>query len=178
LSDTSRPPHSPPSPASLDPAQMADALRADAERDDSPSKQAAAHLLTFTALPGRADFARHVELTAGHSAADGRAPRVCAWVRDWDALLADRSVYLTGGAERLLNIAASYAVGRPVDLAACGNGLGTAHARRLLEAVAVGAGMSGFYEIHDGPELARMRDFQAGLTGFDARGGADPRGGG
>ncbi|MCL2581001.1 MAG: hypothetical protein FWE35_00925 [Streptosporangiales bacterium] len=130
---------------------------------------AAVHLLTYTELPGRRDFARHVDIETGY-AADGSEPLVAA-VRDWDKLLNSGTVYLTGGDQRLVEIAASYASGRPVDLRQAGNGLGTAHARRLVEAVAIGAGMEEYLTIGDSPALAEMRARNDALLG--AAGTAD-----
>src|SRR6202035_1888920 len=74
------------------------------------SMYAAMHLLTYTELPGRRDFARHVEITTGY-AADESEP-LSAVVRHWDQLLTSGTVYLTGGDARMIEIAAS----RPVDL--------------------------------------------------------------
>ncbi len=75
------------------------------------SMYAAIHLLTYTELPGRRDFARHVEITTGY-AADESEPLI-AVVRDWEQLLTSGTVYLTGGDARMIEIAASYAAGRP-----------------------------------------------------------------
>jgi hypothetical protein len=121
----------------------------------SHSMYAAMHLLTYTELPGRRDFAKHVDIETGY-AADETEPLI-AVVRDWDKLLTSNTVYFTGGDLRLAEIAASYAEGRPVDLRESGNGLGTAHARRLVEAVAIGAGMGEFLTITDSPALLEMR---------------------
>lgn len=119
------------------------------------SMYAAMHLLTYTELPGRRDFAKHIEITTGY-AADESEPLI-AVVRDWDKLLTSGTVYLTGGDARMVQIAASYAAGRPVDLREHGNGLGTAHARRLVEAVAIGAGMGEYLTIADSPALLETR---------------------
>ena len=121
----------------------------------SHSMHAAIHLLTYTELPGRRDFARHVDIETGY-AADETEPLI-AVVRDWDKLLTSNTVRFTGGDLRMAEIAASYAAGRPVDLREHGNGLGTAHARRLVEAVAIGAGMGEFLTIADSPALLEMR---------------------
>jgi len=116
---------------------------------------AAMHLLTYTELPGRKDFAKHVDIETGY-AADETEPLI-AVVRDWDKLLNSGTVYLTGGDARMVEIAASYATGRPVDLRENGSGFGTAHARRLVEAVAIGAGMGDLLTIADSPALLEMR---------------------
>ena len=125
---------------------------------------AAIHLLTFTELPGRTDFAKHIQITTGY-AADESEPLI-AVVRDWDKLLNSGTVYLSGGDARLIEIAASYATGRPVDLRQHGHGLGTAHARRLVEAVTIGAGMDEFLTIADSPALAEMRANNEALFGI------------
>jgi hypothetical protein len=119
------------------------------------SMYAAMHLLTYTELPGRRDFAKHVDIETGY-AADETEPLI-AVVRDWDKLLTGNTVRFTGGDLRMTEVAASYAAGRPVDLREHASGLGTAHARRLVEAVAIGAGMGEYLTISDSPALAAMR---------------------
>jgi hypothetical protein len=52
-----------------------------------------------------------------------------------------------------------------VDLREHGHGLGTAHARRLVEAVAIGAGMDEYLSIADPPALGVMRARRADLAG-------------
>jgi hypothetical protein len=126
------------------------------------SMYAAMHLLTYTELPGRRDFARHIDIETGY-AADETEPLI-AVVRDWDKLLNSGTVYLTGGDARMTEIAASYATGRPVSLRENGHGLGTAHARRLVEAVAIGAGMGEYLTITDSPALLEMRARNDALT--------------
>lgn len=128
------------------------------------SMYAAIHLLTFTELPGHRDFARHVEITTGY-AADESEPLI-AVVRDWEQLLTSGTVYLTGGDAQMIEIAASYAAGRPVDLREHSDGLGTAHARRLVEAVAIGAGMGEYLTIADSPALLEMRARNDALSGI------------
>jgi hypothetical protein len=125
---------------------------------------AAMHLLTYTELPGRKDFAKHVDIETGY-AADETEPLI-AVVRDWDKLLNSGTVYLTGGDARMVEIAASYATGRPVDLRENGSGFGTAHARRLVEAVAIGAGMGDLLTIADSPALLDMRAKNDALFGI------------
>jgi hypothetical protein len=62
----------------------------------------------------------------------------CAWVRDWDKLINDRELYLSGTENRFLKIAASFAAGRPVSLfTEVTNSLGHAHAQRVAEAVLI-----------------------------------------
>lgn len=135
---------------------------------DSYSMYAAMHLLTYTSLPGRKDFARHVDIETGY-AADGPEPLI-AVVGDWGRLLNDGTVRFTGGDVRVVGLAASYATGHPVDLRECGNGLGTAHARRLVEAVAIGAGMGEYLTITDSTALQEMRARNDAILG-DTRAG-------
>jgi hypothetical protein len=132
--------------ASYDRGEMIALLTVAAHADGAYSMVAAVHLLTYTALPGRADFARHVDLQVVAGAAD--ADVLGARVRNWGALLGDDSgVDLTGSDRKMLEVAASYAAGRPVDLSEHGQGLGIAHAQRLVEAVAVGAGVGEYLNI-------------------------------
>src|SRR6266702_5649842 len=130
----------------------------------SCSMYAAMHLLTYTELPGRKDFAKHVDIETGY-AADETEPLI-AVVRDWDKLLTGNTVRFTGGDLRMTEVAASYAAGRPVDLREHGNGLGTAHARRLVEAVAIGTGMAEYLTIADSPALSEMRARNDALFGI------------
>lgn len=144
-------------------AEMTHLLNEWARVIGSDGMAAAMHLLTYTKLPGRRAFAAHVDITTGY-AADGSEPLI-AVVRDWNALLTDNTVRFTGGEARLTEIAASYADGRPVNLREHANGLGTAHARRLVEAVAIGAGMGDYLTIADSPALVEMRARNDALLG-------------
>jgi hypothetical protein len=131
---------------------------------DTHSMMAAMHLLTYTGLPGRADFAKHVDVQAVTSAPGVTV--LAAWVRDWDALLGDDSgVDLTGNDRRMLEIAASYAAGRPVVLREQAHGLGAAHAQRLVEAVAIGAGVEEYLRIAETIARWVIYDHEAALAG-------------
>jgi hypothetical protein len=152
-------------PSTYDQDEITDLLNAAARIDGRHSMKAAVHLLTYTELPGRSDFARHVDIRVGHTS-DG-ASLTGAWVRDWDALLADTEVYLTGAEDRMLQVAASYAVGRPVDLQSHANGLGTAHAKRLIEAVVIGAGVAECFTLNGTARLADLQAQQASFFGPD-----------
>jgi hypothetical protein len=143
--------------------EMRELLGTGARLEDRPSAAAAVHLLTFTDLPGRRDFARHVRIENVTGAGGGTV--LAAWVRNWDRLLGDGSVYLSGGLRRLLEVAASYATGRPVDLRDTSSGLGTAHAGRLIEAVVTGTGMAQYYTITGTAKLAGLRRWHGGLPG-------------
>jgi hypothetical protein len=46
----------------------------------------------------------------------------------------------------------------PVELRRCAAGLGGAHAKRVLEAVAMCLGVERVYTIADTPEVARLRE--------------------
>ena len=94
--------------------EMIALLSTAARIDRSPPAAAATHLLTYTDLPGRQSFASHVDV---HAVREGGGSMVTgAWIRDWDALLGDRGVSLNSTTYRLIELAASYATGRPVDL--------------------------------------------------------------
>ncbi|WP_329021108.1 hypothetical protein [Streptomyces sp. NBC_01601] len=149
-----------PSPASLSEEEMTAALNAAAKLSGSELRRAATHLLNATGLPGRADFARHTALM-WEEAPDGG--RVLVAEVDWTALREDDSVYLHGGADKMLHLALSYAKGRPVHLDAYLNGFGTATAKTVLEAHMIGMGMEGFYILEDGSKLEELKAFHADL---------------
>lgn len=150
-----------PSPTSLSHEEMADALTAGARLSDSQLKRAATHLLTFSGLPGRGDFARHVTLAWADVPGTGRA--LTAEV-DLTAVRGDETLYLTGGDERLLDLALSYSRGRPVPLDAYLNTFGHQTAQRVLEAHIIGMGMEGFLTVSaGGPELDRLNALHAEL---------------
>ncbi|MGF0320636.1 hypothetical protein [Nocardia fluminea] len=143
--------------------EVAMLLENGARASDSPFQQAAIHLLTYTDLPGRADLAPYLDIEDVEL--DGQSVPA-AWIRDWHRLgRLENLLYLHGGAERLVRLAASMAHGEPVDLSATLSGLGHAHARRVLEAVAICAGVDEFYAITETPALQRNNDFLAGLLG-------------
>jgi hypothetical protein len=120
-----------------DPAELRQLLHAWGESDGAPTSRAAMHLLLFTEVPDSRRFARHVEID--HVRTVGGLVR-CAWVRDWDKLIGDRELYLSGTEDRFLKIAASFADSRPVSLfTEVANSLGRAHAQRVAEAVLIAA---------------------------------------
>ncbi|MFJ5645780.1 hypothetical protein [Streptomyces sp. NPDC093223] len=150
-----------PSAASLSEQEMTDALTAAATLSKSELTRAATHLITFTGLPGRADFARHVTLAWAQDAENG--PVLTAEV-DLAALREDNTVQLTGSDEKLLTLALSYANGRPVRLDAYLNSFGHQTAQRVLEAHVVGMGMEGFLTVAaGGPELDKLKALHAEL---------------
>ncbi|GGK69213.1 hypothetical protein [Nocardia camponoti] len=143
--------------------EVAALLEAGARASDSPFQQAAIHLLTYTDLPGRADLQPYLDIED----VDLNGQSVpAAWIRDWHGIGKLKGLgHLHGGAERLVRLAASMAHGEPVDLSATLSGLGHAHARRVLEAVAICSGADEFYEITETPALQRNNSFLAALLG-------------
>lgn len=108
--------------------------------------QAAVHLLTFTELVGCRDFQDAVEVSSVRllepDGTRSATPATAAFVVDWRGLCdLSSAARMGGGANRLLELAVSWAVGRPVDLRDCAsNVLGSAHSRRLIEAVRIAMG--------------------------------------
>lgn len=149
-----------PSPASLSEEEMTEALEAAAQLSRSELRRAATHLLTFTGLPGRADFARHTALVWEEDPDGGR---VLTAEVDWAALRDDESMILSGSTDKLLHLAVSYAKGRPVHLDAYLNVFGTATAKRVLEAHVIGMGLEGFYTLESGPKLDELKALHADL---------------
>jgi hypothetical protein len=150
-----------PSPVSLSHEEMADALTAAARLSGSELERAATHLLTFSGLPGRGDFARHTTLAWAEVPGTGRA--LTAEV-DLTAVRDDETLELTGSDERLLNLALSYTRGRPVRLDAYLNTFGHTTAQRVLEAHIIGMGMEGFLTVSaGGPELDKLNALHAEL---------------
>jgi len=87
------------------PAELRELLLAWGEPDGAPLARAAMHLLVFVSLtsttPG---LARHVRVD------HVRTPKGlvrCAWIEDWDELLADQELILAGAERRMIRLAAS-----------------------------------------------------------------------
>ncbi|MGY4102004.1 hypothetical protein ACW2Q0_21010 [Nocardia sp. R16R-3T] len=160
-------------------AHTADELRTMLETGaaaaDSRYQRAAIHLLNFTELPGRAALDAYIETDT--VTVDGRDVRA-AWIRDWDAMgRLENLGYLSGGEERFVRLAASMAHGSPVDLCAALSSLGHAHARRVLEAVAICLGADEHYEITPTPALLESQRFEEQLlAGELSRRGLGPDG--
>jgi hypothetical protein len=112
---------------------------------------AAIHLFTFTELPGRASFAEFVDVEDINAGDD---PVPAAFVRDWNVLRT--GPHLGSAGRRLLALAASLAVGEQVGLAENLSGLGNAHARRVIEAIAIATGHGEMYAITATPALAEQ----------------------
>jgi hypothetical protein len=124
-------------------------------------QRAAIHLLGFTEILGQAPLAAYIEY--GTVDLDGRETPA-AWICNWPALgRLDNLGYLSGGAERLVRLAAGIAHGMPLDLRAALSSLGHEHARRVLEAVAICHGADEFYTITPTPALAENQRFKQQL---------------
>jgi len=142
--------------------QIPELLLAGARSDGWLPSQAAIHLLVFTELPGASAFGPHVIVEDRYSLG---AMHRGAWVRDWNALLADENLYLTGTEHRFLQIAASFASGTTISLSKeVSSELGWAHARRLAEAVLIATGTAELLSISDTPKLTEMKVFHESLS--------------
>ncbi|BAD60538.1 hypothetical protein [Nocardia farcinica] len=150
-------------------------LETGAAAADSRYQRAAIHLLNFTELPGRTALNAYIETDT--VTIDGRDVRA-AWIRDWDGMgRLENLGYLSGGEERLVRRAASMAHGSPVDLCATLSSLGHAHARRVLEAVAICLGADEYYDITPTPALLENQRFEEQLlAGELSRRGLGPDG--
>jgi hypothetical protein len=143
-----------PVPTTHSPDELTQMLVAGAQATGRTNVQAAIHLLTFTSLPHRHAFPELLDVED----VDGRdGPALAAFVKDWKSLpdspAADR---LGGGDQRLLALAVSLAAGEPVDLSANLSVGGYAHARRVIEAMAIATGYSEHYEIRPTAKLDQM----------------------
>ncbi len=157
-----------PRPAtSYDPDEMRELLLSGARADGWLPAHAAMHLLTFTDLPGTPQFALHVEVRDAWSPG---GPVRGAWVRDWDALLADPDQYLTGTERRFLEIAASFAAGRAISLSEqVTSELGWAHAERVAEAVIIAANATGLLQVTGTTKLDELKALHESLSSGQAR---------
>lgn len=119
-----------------------------------PTVQAAVHLLTFTSFVHQHDA---VTLLDFDNDDDPDAPVTAAFVRDWPAVesLAIARRWGRGG-ESLITLAVSLAAGTAVDLRDVLPGLGSAHARRVIEAVVIATGTAHLYEISGTAELDKL----------------------
>ncbi|MFJ9846324.1 hypothetical protein ACIRYZ_38970 [Kitasatospora sp. NPDC101155] len=151
-----------PDPRSLATDTLHAAVMAGTRFSGGDTRRAAMHLLTFTDLLSRADVAPYIHL---RYETDRDGLEVLVAHVDLDALAEDKGIPLTGGDERFLTLARSYASGEPVVLGDFLNTLGHAHARRAIEAYIISLGMEGWYQVQEGPELAAHRRFEATLLG-------------
>ncbi len=122
---------------------------------------AAVHLLVFTDLPRRPGFDDLFVVEYVHREGDGvRVP--AAFVRDWKELARFAGkARLHGAQQRLVDFAVGLATGKPVDLTDAINLGGHAHARRLIEAVAIATGYASYYAVTPTPKLEEMLAEQA-----------------
>lgn len=158
-------PLTPPSPYTGD--EMRALLAAGAEHAGYLNIRAAVHLLTFTGLPDWRGFHALVDIERVHDR--NHEKTTVARVSDWAGLLLDtRAAQISGSGRRLLALAAALAAGGPVDLRDSLSCLGHAHARRVLEAVAIATGADEFYTMTGTPKLAELEAFHAQMQG-DAR---------
>lgn len=97
--------------------------------------QAAVHLLTFTDLPAWPGFRDlvHVEQVDDQATEETYD---AAFV-NWAELAGMKSAHISGSTRRLLELAASMAIGEPVNLRESLSGFGHAGKRRIMEAVAI-----------------------------------------
>jgi len=127
------------------PEELIELLTAGAQLDGRPTMQAAVHLLTFTSFPHQSDAGQLIEFD---NDADPEAPVTAAFIRDWRQVSAIARQRRWGtGAENLVALAVSLATGDPVDLRAAAPSGGHAHARRVIEAMAIATGHAAHYEI-------------------------------
>lgn len=119
--------------------EMERLLVAGAEQIGTCTVRAAVHLLVFTELVHHGAFAQLVDVEEVPVQVGG--PVLAAFVRDWSGLTSDRVSGRMGSAgQRLLALAASLAVGEPINVRENVVGLGHAHARRVVEAFAIATG--------------------------------------
>lgn len=146
------------------PDELIELLTAGANVDGRPTMQAAVHLLTFTAFPHQADAST---LLTFDNDDDPDMPTTAAFVRDWPAVesLAIARRWGSGG-EHLIALAVSLAAGTAVDLLDLLPGLGSAHARRVIEAIVIATGTAHLYEITGTAALDQLNADRAALSGL------------
>ena len=128
-----------------------------------PTLQAAVHLLTFTPFPHQHDA---VSLLEFDNDEDPDAPATAAYVKDWRQVSSLAFARRWGsGAEDLVALAVSLATGDPVDLRAAVPSGGYAHARRVIEAMAIATGQGEHYEITPTEKLAQLLAERDALLG-------------
>ncbi|WP_018219161.1 hypothetical protein [Salinispora vitiensis] len=125
-------------PSGCSPDELIDLLTVGARFGGRPTMQAAVHLLTFTAFPHQHDAVSMLEFDNDD---DTDAPVTAAFVRDWPTVESIAVARRWGtGAQRLVALAVSLASGEPVDLRDAVVAGGHAHARRVIEAMAIATG--------------------------------------
>lgn len=154
-------PLTPPSPYTGE--EMRALLVAGGEQVGRLNIRGAVHLLTFTDLPDWRGF--HVLVDIERVLNRDHERTTVALVRDWTALPNVRAAQISGSGRRLLALAVSMAAGAPVSLREELSGFGHAHARRVMEAVAIATGADEFYAITPTPRLAELEAFHAQMQG-------------
>lgn len=145
------------------PDQLIELLTAGAQLDGRPTMQAAVHLLTFTPFPHQADVATLLEFD---NDADPDAPVTAAFVTDWRTVESIAVARQWGtGAQRLVALAVSLATGESVDLRDTVPVGGHAHARRVIEAMAIATGYGQHYEIRPTAKLDELLAERDALLG-------------
>lgn len=130
--------------------QWTSMLTAGGRREDVNNIHGAVHLLTYTDLPGRRQFAEHVRIELAQLYGPNGDPEdgktLTAVVRNWK-VLPDIAADLQMGSStvRLLTLAAGLATGIPVDVRDCLTGFGRVTASRAAEAVLIATGYAQWY---------------------------------
>lgn len=136
------------------PDELIDLLTAGAQLDGRPTTQAAVHLLTFSSFPHQADALSLIEFD---NDGDEDLPVTAAFVTDWPAVESMAAARRWGsGTQRLVALAVSLATGAPIDLRDTVPAGGHAHARRVIEAMAVATGYAEVYAITPTVKLDQM----------------------
>lgn len=146
------------------PDRTAERLVLGAQATGRANIQAAVHLLVFTDLHRRIGFD---DLYVNEHVDRGDGVEVPAlFIRDWKRLAAFAAgARLHSGAQRLIDLAVSLGGGVPVNLADAVNIGGHAHARRVIEAVAIATGYGEMFAVVPTPALDEMLAEQQRVVG-------------
>jgi hypothetical protein len=131
-------------------------FRTDIATGATVTRRAAVHLLTFTELPDRPGFGELVrildlEWDQGDIVRMGQ-------VSDWPALLDFAAAAgISDDDRRMVTLAVSLASGQSIDLAANVAVSGPAHARRIIEAIAIATGYDNKWAIIEKPDEGPAR---------------------
>lgn len=145
--------------------ELRDLLVAGARYRGELNIQAATHLLTFTALPDWRGFPALIEVIPDANDRVRNETYDVAIVPYWPALLDARAAQISSSGRRLLLLAASMATSAPVDLRENLAEFGHAHARRVIEAVAIATGAADFYTVTPTPALDELLARQREMNG-------------
>jgi hypothetical protein len=131
-------------------------FRTDVATGAPVTRRAAVHLLTFTELPDRPGFGELVEIL-DLEWDQGDIVRM-GQVSDWPALLDFAATAgVSDSDRRMVTLAVSLASGQPVDLAANVAVGGPAHARRVIEAIAIATGYGDRWAVTEKPDERPVR---------------------